>query len=83
MLDVNLFIPLLPQSGKRRWSRRAPLSISELTQEFDALLIVSPRDVMDFMVRDSTNSSSTAAPARRARNARPWRLVDQRGPGNA
>lgn len=60
MLDVTLSTSLLPQSAhasERGW--RALLSISELTEEFDDRYpIVSPRDVVDFMVRDSTNSSS-------------------------
>ena len=60
MLDVNLSTSLLPQSAQaseRGW--RALLSISELTEEFDERYpVVSPRDVIDFMVRDSTNPSS-------------------------
>ncbi len=73
MLDVNLSTSLLPQSAstsERSW--RALLSISELTEEFDERYpIVSPRDVMDFMVRDAGNSSSIYACLQAAReNAR-------------
>ena len=73
MLDVNLSTSLLPQSAQASESSwRALLSISELTQEFDERYsIVSPRDVMDFMVRDATNSSSICTCLRAAReNAR-------------
>jgi uncharacterized alpha-E superfamily protein len=73
MLDVNLSTSLLPQSAQaseRGW--RALLSISELTEEFDERYpVVSPRDVMDFMVRDAGNSSSICACLQAAReNAR-------------
>ena len=73
MLDVNLSTSLLPQSAhalERSW--RALLSISELTDEFDERYpIVAPRDVIDFMVRDTSNSSSIGACLRAAReNAR-------------
>ena len=73
MLDVNLSTSLLPQSAQaseRGW--RALLSISELTEEFDERYpVVSPRDVMDFMVRDASNSSSICACLQAAReNAR-------------
>ena len=73
MLDVNLSTSLLPQSAhslERSW--RALLSISELTSEFDERYpIVSPRDVMDFMVRDVSNPSSICACLQAARaNAR-------------
>jgi uncharacterized alpha-E superfamily protein len=73
MLDVNLSTSLLPQSAQALESSwRALLSISELTEEFDERYpIVSPRDVMDFMVRDASNSSSICACLRAAReNAR-------------
>ncbi len=60
MLDVTLSTSLLPQSAQeseRGW--RALLSISELTPEFDDRYpIFSQRDVVDFMVRDASNSSS-------------------------
>ena len=73
MLDVNLSTSLLPQSAhalERSW--RALLSISELTDEFDERYpIVAPRDVIDFMVRDTGNSSSIGACLQAAReNAR-------------
>ncbi|HYM47762.1 MAG TPA: alpha-E domain-containing protein [Burkholderiaceae bacterium] len=73
MLDVNLSTSLLPQSAhalERSW--RALLSISELTDEFDERYpIVSPRDVMDFMVHDTSNASSICACLQAAReNAR-------------
>ena len=73
MLDVNLSTSLLPQSAQaseRGW--RALLSISELTEEFDERHpVVSPRDVMEFMVRDASNSSSICACLQAAReNAR-------------
>ncbi len=73
MLDVNLSTSLLPQSAHASESGwRALLSISELTEEFDERYpIVSPRDVMDFMVRDASNSSSICACLQAAReNAR-------------
>lgn len=73
MLDVNLSTSLLPQSAhasERGW--RALLSISELTEEFDERYeIVSPRDVIDFMVRDASNPSSIVSCLKAAReNAR-------------
>jgi uncharacterized alpha-E superfamily protein len=73
MLDVNLSTSLLPQSAHASESGwRALLSISELTEEFDERYpIVSPREVMDFMVRDASNSSSICACLQAAReNAR-------------
>ena len=73
MLDVNLSTSLLPQSAHTSESNwRALLSISELTEEFDERYpVVSPRDVMDFMVRDVGNSSSICACLQAAReNAR-------------
>ena len=73
MLDVNLSTSLLPQSARASESSwRALLSISELTEEFDDRYpVVSPRDVMDFMVRDASNSSSICACLQAAReNAR-------------
>ena len=60
MLDVNLATSLLPQSAQeaeRGW--RAMLSISELMPAFDAKYpLLSPREVIDFMVRDPDNDSS-------------------------
>lgn len=73
MLDVNLSTSLLPQSAQASESGwRALLSISELTEEFDERYpVISPRDVMDFMVRDASNSSSICACLQAAReNAR-------------
>ena len=73
MLDVNLSTSLLPQSAHASESSwRALLSISELSEEFDErYAVVSPRDVMDFMVRDVGNSSSICACLQAAReNAR-------------
>jgi uncharacterized alpha-E superfamily protein len=73
MLDVNLSTSLLPQSAEqaeRGW--RAMLSISELSAAFDARYeLLSARDVIDFMVRDPTNSSSIFSCLQAAReNAR-------------
>jgi uncharacterized alpha-E superfamily protein len=60
LLDVNLSTSLLPQSpqvAESGW--RAMLSISELLPQFDARYpMLSPREVIDFMVRDPANSSS-------------------------
>ncbi|HTN48763.1 MAG TPA: alpha-E domain-containing protein [Burkholderiaceae bacterium] len=60
MLDVNLSTSLLPQSAKAAeggW--RAMLGISELLPQFDEKHpVLSPREVIDFMVRDPGNSSS-------------------------
>jgi uncharacterized alpha-E superfamily protein len=60
MLDVNLSTSLLPQSSDAAESGwRGMLSISELLPEFDAKYpMLSPREVIDFMVRDPGNSSS-------------------------
>lgn len=60
MLDVNLSTSLLPQSVQAAESGwRAMLSISELLPQFDAKYpTLSPREVIDFMVRDPGNSSS-------------------------
>ncbi len=73
MLDVNYQTSLLPQSADmalQGWS--GLLSISELTWGFSKKYKeVSPRSVMDFMVRDETNSSSIVACLQAAReNAR-------------
>jgi uncharacterized alpha-E superfamily protein len=60
MLDVNYQMSLLPQSAQvaeQAW--RALLEISELTQAFDANhVLMSPKDVIHFMVSDMTNPSS-------------------------
>jgi uncharacterized alpha-E superfamily protein len=60
MLDVNLTTSLLPQSVQAAESGwRAMLNISELLPQFDAKYpTLSPREVIDFMVRDPGNSSS-------------------------
>jgi uncharacterized alpha-E superfamily protein len=73
MLDVNYQTSLLPQStdmAEQGWS--GLLSISELTWAFSQKYSqVTPRNVMDFMVRDQTNPSSIVACLRAAReNAR-------------
>jgi uncharacterized alpha-E superfamily protein len=73
MLDVNMSTSLLPQSAEvseRGW--RALLSISELLPAFDAKHpLVSPRAVIDFMVRDTSNPSSICSCLQAAReNAR-------------
>ena len=72
-LDVNYQTSLLPQSADmalQGWS--GLLSISELTWGFSQKYqSVSPRSVMDFMVRDETNPSSIVACLHAAReNAR-------------
>ena len=73
MLDVNYQTSLLPQSADtalQGWS--GLLSISELTDSFSKKYKeVSARSVMDFMVRDDTNTSSIATCLHAAReNAR-------------
>jgi uncharacterized alpha-E superfamily protein len=73
MLDVNYQTSLLPQSADmvaQGWS--GLLSISELTWSFSKKYQeVTPKNVMDFMVRDETNGSSIIACLRAAReNAR-------------
>jgi uncharacterized alpha-E superfamily protein len=73
MLDVNLSTSLLPQSAEaaeRGW--RAMLGISELQQAFDAKYpLLTARDVLDFMVRDPSNTSSITSCLQAAReNAR-------------
>ena len=73
MLDVNYQTSLLPQSAataEEGW--RGLLSISELTWGFSQKYSqVSPQTVMDFMVRDQTNSSSIVSCLHAAReNAR-------------
>ncbi len=73
MLDVNLQTSLLPQSEKTAeegW--RALLGISELQGRYDQEHdTITARQVIDFMVRDPSNSSSISSCLRRAReNAR-------------
>jgi uncharacterized alpha-E superfamily protein len=73
MLDVNHQTALLPQSDKSAeegW--RALLGISELQPKYDAKYDrISGRDVISFMVRDPSNTSSIYSCIRRAReNAR-------------
>jgi uncharacterized alpha-E superfamily protein len=78
MLDVNVSTSLLPQAAdvaEHGW--RAMLSISELQAAFDAKYsILTPRDVLDFMVRDPGNPSSIFCCLQAAReNARAVRGV--------
>ncbi len=73
MLDVNMSTSMLPQSAEeaeRGW--RAMLGISELQPVFDAKYpLLTARDVLDFMVRDPTNTSSIYSCMQAAReNAR-------------
>ncbi len=73
MLDVNVQTALLPQSAEAAehgW--RAMLSISELKDRFNEKYgLLTPKDVIDFMVRDPSNPSSIASCLRGAReNAR-------------
>ncbi|QAU33620.1 alpha-E domain-containing protein [Janthinobacterium sp. 17J80-10] len=73
MLDVNMQTSLLPQSAQaaeQGW--RATLGISELQDMFDHKYpLLTPRDVLDFMVRDPANPSSLASCLTQAReNAR-------------
>ena len=73
MLDVNTETGLMPQSkatSLRGW--RAMLNISELQDRFDQKYAkLTPKDVLDFMVRDDTNPSSIVSCLSQAReNAR-------------
>ncbi len=73
MLDVNYQTSLLPQStavAQVGW--QGLLSISELSAAYESKYgDVNARDVMDFMVRDETNSSSIISCLKNAReNAR-------------
>ena len=73
MLDVNHQTSLLPQSERNAeegW--RALLGISELQASYDKVHEkITARSVIDFMVRDPSNSSSIYSCIRRAReNAR-------------
>jgi uncharacterized alpha-E superfamily protein len=78
MLDVNMTTSLLPQPAEvaeQGW--RAMLSISELQSAFAAKYpTLTPRDVLDFMVRDPGNASSIFCCLQAAReNARAVRGV--------
>jgi uncharacterized alpha-E superfamily protein len=73
MLDVNVQTALLPQSAEaaeQGW--RAILGISELQAAFDDRYgLLTPKDVLDFMVRDPSNPSSITSCLKEAReNAR-------------
>ena len=73
MLDVNVQTALMPQSAhaaEQGW--RAMLGISELMEDFDDKYgLLTPRDVLDFMVRAPDNPSSIASCLTQAReNAR-------------
>jgi uncharacterized alpha-E superfamily protein len=73
MLDVHIQTGLLPQSvedAEHGW--RAILGISELQEAYDKRhQTLTPKNVIDFMVRDPANSSSIAACLTQAReNAR-------------
>lgn len=73
MLDVTFQTSLMPQSdeaAKQGW--RAVLGISELQEVFDSKYkSLTPKHVLDFMVRDPDNPSSIAACLKGAReNAR-------------
>ena len=73
MLDVNYQTSLLPQSAAvAQVGWEGLLTISELMPAYKAKYgEVTPRNVMDFMVRDETNPSSIASCLHAAReNAR-------------
>lgn len=73
MLDVNLQMSLLPQDAQtREGSWNAVLRISELQRLYHAKHdVVSPQDVLQYMVRDAENPSSIYSCMRAAReNAR-------------
>lgn len=73
MLDVNLQMSLLPQDAQtREGSWNAVLRISELQRLYHAKhTVVSPQDVLQYMVRDAENPSSIYSCMRAAReNAR-------------
>ncbi len=63
MLDVNIQTSMLPQSAEsaeQGW--RAMLGISELMGLFDDKYgLLTPKDVLNFMVRDPDNPSSIAS----------------------
>jgi uncharacterized alpha-E superfamily protein len=73
MLDVTVQTAMLPQSdADTEHSWHAVLGISELQNAYaDKYQAVTPREVIDFMVRDPSNPSSITACLREAReNAR-------------
>jgi len=73
MLDVNVQTALLPQSARAAEdSWRATLGISELQEAYDAKHDkVTSKDVLHFMVRDTTHPASISSYLRAAReNAR-------------
>jgi len=73
MLDVNLQMSLMPQDAPARDSLwRAVLRISELQHGYDARYpVVTPLDVLHYLVREPTNQSSIYSCLRAAReNAR-------------
>ncbi|MCY1167256.1 MULTISPECIES: alpha-E domain-containing protein [Polaromonas] len=74
MLDVNYQTSLLPQSASEALAGwEGLLSISELKPAYTAKYgeAISPRNVMDFMVRDEKNASSIVSCLKNAReNAR-------------
>ena len=70
LLDVNYQTSLLPQSTARAQAGwRGLLSISELRPAYAAHYgdVITPRDVMDFMVRDEKNPSSIISCLKNAR----------------
>lgn len=87
LLDVNYHTSLLPQSSHEAQAGwEGLLRISELmpayTEKYGAE--ITPRNVLDFMVRDERNPSSIATCLRAAReNARGAWHVDHRVLGNA
>ena len=70
MLDVNMQMSLLPKvemGGEEGW--RAMLGISELQQAYDVRHArVTPKSVLDFMVRDPSNPSSIYSCLQASRN---------------
>ena len=70
LLDVNYQTSLMPQSVARAQAGwRGLLSISELRPAYAAHYgdTITPRDVMDFMVKDEKNPSSIVSCLRNAR----------------
>ncbi|MDO9419281.1 MAG: alpha-E domain-containing protein [Herminiimonas sp.] len=73
MLDVNVQTALLPQSARAaEQSWRATLGISELQEAFDEKYAkLTPKDVLHFMVSDTSHPASISSYLRAAReNAR-------------
>jgi uncharacterized alpha-E superfamily protein len=73
MLDINVqtaMLPQTPEAAEQGWC--STLSISELHHAYDARYpVVTGRDVLNFMVRDTSHASSIASCLRAAReNAR-------------